>query len=140
MPSVFPVTQVGVGLCVCLLVTQSCLTLCDPMDYSPPGSSVHGLLKARILKWVYHSLLWGIFPSQGWNLGLLHCRQIFYHLKNQGSLGAAKARQCLQQEGDSEAGQEKQSRGEDGAWCCGWSQRDPGEKLETWRLGRDQRP
>ena len=34
------------------LVTKSCLTLCDPMDYSPPGSSVHGILQARILVWV----------------------------------------------------------------------------------------
>ena len=33
-------------------ITQSCLTLCDPMDCSPPGSSVHGILQARILKWV----------------------------------------------------------------------------------------
>ena len=31
---------------------QSCLTLCDPMDNSPPGSSVHGILQARILEWV----------------------------------------------------------------------------------------
>ena len=31
---------------------QSCLTLCDPMDGSPPGSSVHGILQARILEWV----------------------------------------------------------------------------------------
>ena len=31
---------------------QSCLTLCDPMDSSPPGSSVHGILQARILEWV----------------------------------------------------------------------------------------
>ena len=31
---------------------QSCLILCDPMDYSPPGSSVHGILQARILEWV----------------------------------------------------------------------------------------
>ena len=31
---------------------QSCLTLCDPMGYSPPGSSVHGILQARILEWV----------------------------------------------------------------------------------------
>ena len=38
-------------LCVCL-VTQSCLTLCDPMDCSPPGSSVHGILQAKILEWV----------------------------------------------------------------------------------------
>ena len=33
-------------------VPQSCLTLCDPMDCSPPGSSVHGILQARILEWV----------------------------------------------------------------------------------------
>ena len=33
-------------------VTQSCLTLCDPMDSSPPGSSVHGISQARILEWV----------------------------------------------------------------------------------------
>ena len=32
-------------------VAQSCLTLCDPMDCSLPGSSVHGILQARILEW-----------------------------------------------------------------------------------------
>ena len=37
---------------VCVLVTQSCLTLGNPMDCSPPGSSVHGILQARILEWV----------------------------------------------------------------------------------------
>ena len=36
---------------VCL-VTQSCPTLCDPIDGSPPGSSVHGILQARTLEWV----------------------------------------------------------------------------------------
>ena len=35
-----------------VLVTQSCLTLCDPMDCSPPASSVHGILQARILEWI----------------------------------------------------------------------------------------
>ena len=35
-----------------LLVTQSCQTLCDPMDCSPPGSFVCGILQARILEWV----------------------------------------------------------------------------------------
>ena len=35
-----------------VLVAQLCLTLCDPMDYSPPGSSVHGILQARILEWI----------------------------------------------------------------------------------------
>ena len=33
-------------------VAQSCLTLCDPMDYSLPGSSVHGIFQARVLEWV----------------------------------------------------------------------------------------
>ena len=35
-----------------VLVVQSYLTLCDPMDCSPPDSSVHGILQARILEWV----------------------------------------------------------------------------------------
>ena len=40
------------GLCVCAPSLQSCLTLCDLMDSSPPGSSVHRILQARILEWV----------------------------------------------------------------------------------------
>ena len=39
------------ALC-CAFITQSCPTLCDPVDCSPPGSSVHGILQARILEWV----------------------------------------------------------------------------------------
>ena len=35
-------------------VTQSCPTLHDPMDFSPPGSSVHGILQARVLEWYPH--------------------------------------------------------------------------------------
>ena len=35
-----------------VLVTQWCLTLCDPTDYNPPGSSVRGILRARLLEWV----------------------------------------------------------------------------------------
>ena len=34
-----------------VIVAQSCLTLGDPMDYSPPGSSVHGIFQARVLEW-----------------------------------------------------------------------------------------
>ena len=37
---------------VSMLVAQSCLTLCDPMDCSPPDFSAHGILQARILEWV----------------------------------------------------------------------------------------
>ena len=36
---------------VCVLVVQSYPTLCDPMDCSPPGSSVHGIFQARVLEW-----------------------------------------------------------------------------------------
>ena len=39
-----------VCMCVCVLVAQSCLILCDPVDCSLPGSSVHGILQARILE------------------------------------------------------------------------------------------
>ena len=59
-----------VYLCLCILVTQLCLTLCNSMDCSPPGSSVHGILQARILEWS-HSLLQGIFPTQGSKVGFL---------------------------------------------------------------------
>ena len=38
---------------------QSCLTLCDPMDCSPPGSSVHGILQARVLEWIAISFFKG---------------------------------------------------------------------------------
>ena len=45
--------SVCVCVCVCVCsVAQSCLTLCNPMDGSPPGSSVNGTLQARILEWV----------------------------------------------------------------------------------------
>ena len=44
--------HVSIHTYVCVLITQSCLTLCDPLNCSPPGSSVHGILQARILEWV----------------------------------------------------------------------------------------
>jgi len=61
----------GYRACVRAKSLQSCLTLCNAMDCSLPGSSVHGILQARILEWVYHALLQGIFPTQGSNLRLL---------------------------------------------------------------------
>ena len=62
-----------------MLVTQLCLTLSDPMDCSLPGSSVHGILQARILEWVAISFSRGSSQPKDWNLGLLHCRQFLYH-------------------------------------------------------------
>ena len=51
---------------------QSCPDLCDPMDCSPPCSSVHGILQARILEWVTTSFAREIFLMQGSNLSLFH--------------------------------------------------------------------
>ena len=66
-------------------VAQSYPTLWDLMDCSPPGSSVHGISQAWILEWVASFLLQGIFPTQGLNPGLPHCRQTLYCLSYQGS-------------------------------------------------------
>jgi len=66
---------------LCVLVAQLCPTLCDPMNSSLLGSSVHGLLQARILEWVAIPFS-GIFPTQQSNSALPHCRQILYHLNH----------------------------------------------------------
>ena len=64
------------GLCS---FTQSCPTLCDPADCSPPGSSVHGIFQARILEWVAVSSSRG--SSQPRDQTCVSCigRQILYH-------------------------------------------------------------
>ena len=41
-----------IKVCVLAKSLHSCLTLCDPMDHSPPGFSVHGILQARLVEWV----------------------------------------------------------------------------------------
>ena len=69
---------------------QSCLTLCNPRDCSPAGSSVHGIFQARNTGVGYHFLLRGIFPTQEWKLHLcISCisRWILYHLRHLGSPG-----------------------------------------------------
>ena len=65
------------------LVAQLCLTLCHPMDYSKPDSSVHGILQARILEWVAIPFARGSSRPRGSNPGLLHGRQILYCLSQQ---------------------------------------------------------
>ena len=50
-----------------VLVTQSCPVLCEPMDCSSPGSSVHGILQARILEWVIISFSRGSSQLRAWN-------------------------------------------------------------------------
>ena len=68
----------------------SCSVISDslqPMDCSPPASSVHGILQARILEWQPFSSPGDFFLTQGSNLGLLCCRQILYQLSHQVSPG-----------------------------------------------------
>ena len=66
-------------------VAQSCPTLCDPLDCSPPGSSVHGDSPGKNTGVGCHALLQGIFPTQGSNPGLPHCRWSLSCLSYQGS-------------------------------------------------------
>ena len=70
---------------VLCLVAQSCLNLCNPMDCSPLVSSVHWDSLGKNTRVGCHALLQGIFPTQGSNPGLPHCRWIVYHLSHQGS-------------------------------------------------------
>ena len=58
---------------------------CNPLDCSHPVSSVHGVSQANILKWVAIAFSRGIFPTQGSNPCLLHCRQIIYHWATMGA-------------------------------------------------------
>ena len=66
-------------LSVPCLVIQSCLTLCDPTDYSPPGSSVHEVFPARILEWVAMSSSRGSSPHRDQTQVSCIARQILYH-------------------------------------------------------------
>ena len=85
---------IGAQVCVRIRVhpwAQSCPTLCDPMDCSPPGSAVHGILKARILEWVAVSSSAG--SSHPRDQTCISCvsyssRRILYHKHQEGSLNA----------------------------------------------------
>ena len=64
--SVCDCEYVCVRVCVCAHAQslQSCLSLCNPMDDSPPGSSIYGILQARILEWVAMSSSRGSSPPR----------------------------------------------------------------------------
>ena len=80
-PSIQPVVNILIST-VKVKVAQLSLTLSDPLDCSLSGSSVHRILHTRV---GIRSLFQGIFPTQGSNPGLPHCRWILYHLSHQGS-------------------------------------------------------
>ena len=71
--------------CMLCLVTQLGPTLFNPMDCCQPGSSAHGDSPGKNTGVGCHALLQGIFPTQGSNSGLLHCRWILYKLSHKGS-------------------------------------------------------
>ena len=72
--------------CVCVhLVTQLCLTLYDSMHCSPTGSSGHGNSLGKNTGMGSHAFFQGIFPTQGLNPVLPHCRRILYCLSHKGS-------------------------------------------------------
>ena len=64
-----------------VVVAQSCLTLCDPMGCSLQAPLPMDFFK-KITRVGHHSLLQGIFPTQGLNPGLPHCRQMLYRLED----------------------------------------------------------
>ena len=75
--------EVGYCLqCVCAKSLQSCPTLCDTMDCSPPGSSVHGISQARILEWVAMPFSRGYSPLRDrTRISYISCigRWVLYH-------------------------------------------------------------
>ena len=76
------------------LVPQSCPSLWNPVDCSPPGFSVHGDFLGMNTGVGCHALLWVIFTTQGSNPGLPHCRWILYCLSHRGSLRGDQRRLC----------------------------------------------
>ena len=62
----FSLSDLNSNLYVLVLVTPSCLTLCDPMDCSLPGSSVHGILRVSILEWVAIAFSGGSSRPRDW--------------------------------------------------------------------------
>ena len=98
-PSLLPVSLAFIQLvmfqnflcdraCVCAKLLQSCPTLCDPMDCSPPGSSVRGIVQVRILEWVAMPSSRGFFqPRDQTCISYISClgRRVLYHLHHLGS-------------------------------------------------------
>ena len=84
-------------MCVCVKSLQSCPTLCNHMDFSPPGSPVHRILHARILEWVAISSCRGSSrPRDGTCISNVSYigRQVLYHWRHLGSPGMPS--KCLQ--------------------------------------------
>ena len=73
----YPTKRARSHLAVQVLVSQSCLTFCDPTDCCSPGSSVHGIFQARILEWVAISYSRGSSPPRDWTQVSCIAGQVF---------------------------------------------------------------
>ena len=74
--------RTAIHSCMCAKLLQSYLTLCDPIDCSPPGSSVDGIHQARIIEWVVMPPSRGSFrPRDRTSVSYVSCtdRQVLYH-------------------------------------------------------------
>ena len=134
-------------VCVCSVI-QLCPTLCDPTDYSPPGSSVHGIFQTRILDWVAISS--SRASSQPRDQTSISCvsfigRQIPYHLghleslpgkkKIIGTSAGEKRAQC--REGEiQETGKGRNSQDNSySTWGQSWTKQvEPRMRTNGWRL------
>ena len=86
--SVLPLVGYITFYYLCMLLLQSCLTLCNPMDHSPPGSFVHGILQTLILEWVaILSFRGSSEPRDETHVSCVSCigSQVLYHKHHLGS-------------------------------------------------------
>ena len=89
------VTNLNPGHFVCVKFVQSCPTLCDPMDYSLPGSSVHRIIQARILEWVVIPFSTGSFQPRDWAQVFCTAGRFFTVWTIREALAAAKLSFCV---------------------------------------------
>ena len=135
--------------CVWAKSCQSCPTLCNSMDCSLPGFSVHGILQARILEWV--ALLQGIFPTQGSNLCLMFSctgRQILNRCTTKEVLkrwlkdiiqntwpGLLKTEKDLKKHRETETGTDQRTQGDTADGCSvvpGWILEQGVHSWKSW--------
>ena len=105
-PENLPHPEIQTMLLLCS-VTQSCPTLCNPMNCSLPGSSIHGDSPGNNIGVDCHGFLQGIFPTQGSNphlLCLLHWQVDFFTLSQSYTKGPWEARRTCTNEGISNRG------------------------------------
>ena len=118
---------------VLCLVAQLCPILSDPLDCSPPGSSVHRDFPGKNIGVSCHTCLQGIFLTQGWNPGLLCCRQILYPLSYPGSPWlSSKSLQVANVGEDMEKGKPSYTVGKNMNWCSHYG-KQYGDSSKNWK-------